>query len=179
MAIPASPSSRSTLCHSTLAPPKKLASKRKRAKVHAMKPQRKTSFHVLGRVFLSTVAVLVLATVPMRASDNNPVSAAILNKLDPELALVVKKSRGETPITQEPDVYKRGGRVLVEIHGAFSRELSDRIGSLGGQVVVGWGTTTTFRAWVPFAQLETLVSRADVRFISAARPSVTRRAQHP
>jgi hypothetical protein len=68
--------------------------------------------------------------------------------------------------------------VLVEINGTISRELSDQIASLGGQLVTGWGTTTTFRAWVPFAQLETLAARADIKSIAAARPSVTRRLKH-
>ena len=96
--------------------------------------------------------------------------------------LVVKQSRGEPPFdrptTVEPDVYKFGGRVLVEIEGSISRELSDQIASLGGQLVIGWGTATTFRAWVPFAQLETLAARADIKSISAARPTITHRLKH-
>jgi len=123
--------------------------------------------------------LLALATAQMTANDDNPVPISILNKLDNELVLVVKKSRGEAPFDrptmQEPDVYKLRGRVLVEIQGTFSRGLSDQIASLGGKVVAGWGTTTNFRAWLPFAQLETLAGRADIKCISAARPSVTRR----
>ena len=140
-----------------------------------MKPHFKTfpHFHVLVRALLAAVAVLALSTAQLTAGDEKSVPASILNKLDDQLALVVKKSRGET--TLQPDVFNFGGRVLVEIEGSFSRELSGQIASLGGQVVTGWGTATTFRAWVPFAQLETLAGRADIRFISAARPSITRR----
>jgi hypothetical protein len=146
-----------------------------------MKPHSKISFHVRARILAAAGMLLALATAQMAANDNNPVPISILNKLDNELGLVVKKSRGEAPFdqptTQEPDVYKLRGRVLVEIQGAFSRGLSDQITSAGGKVVAGWGTTTNFRAWLPFAQLETLAGRADIRFISAARVSVTRRIQ--
>jgi hypothetical protein len=146
-----------------------------------MRPHFLTFLHlqVLGRALLAAVAVLALWTAQLTAGDQKSVPASILSKLDQHLVLVVKKSRGEPPFdrptTLEPDVYKFGGRVLVEIEGSISRELSDQIASLGGQLVTGWGTATTFRAWVPFAQLETLAGRADIRFISAARPTVTRR----
>lgn len=133
----------------------------------------------LGRALLAAVAVLALSTAQLSAGDAKSAPAAILSKLDNDLVLVVKQSRGESPFdkptTVQPDVYKFGGRVLVEIQGTISRELSDQITSLGGQLVAGWGTVTTFRAWIPFAQLETLAGRADIRSISAARPSVTRR----
>ena len=123
--------------------------------------------------------MLALGTAQLNAGDEKSAPAAILSKLDNDLVLVVKQSRGEAPFdrptTLEPDVYKFNGRVLVEIQGTISREVSDQITSLGGQLVIGWGTATTFRAWVPFAQLETLAGRADIKSISAARPSVTRR----
>jgi hypothetical protein len=138
-----------------------------------------TPFYARARTLAAAGMLLALSTAQMAANDSKPLSASILNKLDNELVLVVKKSRGEAPFdrptTQQPDVYKLRGRVLVEIQGTFSRELSDQIANLGGQVVVGWGTTTNFRAWVPFAQLEALAGRADIRSIAAARPSVTRR----
>jgi hypothetical protein len=147
-----------------------------------MKPHFKTfpHFYTLGRALLAAIAVLALWTAQLIAGDQkSAVPASILSKLDNHLVLVVKKSRGEPPFdkptTLEPDVYKFNGRVLVEIEGSISRELSDQLASLGGQLVAGWGTTTTFRAWVPFAQLETLAGRADIRFISAARPTITRR----
>jgi hypothetical protein len=144
-----------------------------------MKPHFKTPFHVLGRALLAVVAALALSTAQLSAGDEKAVAPSILSKLDQHLVLVVKKSRGEPPFDKptavQPDVYKFGGRVLVEIQGSISRELSDQIASLGGQLVTGWGTATTFRAWVPFEQLETLAGRADIKFISAARPTVTRR----
>jgi hypothetical protein len=147
-----------------------------------MKPHCKTPFHVLAPIVVAAIAVLTLATAQMSASGKDPVPAATLNKLDDQLVLVVKKSRAEAPFdkptTLEPDVYKFNGRVLVEIDGVFSRELSDQVASLGGQVVNDWGTTTKFRVWVPFAQLEILAARTDIKSISAARPSITHRLKH-
>lgn len=128
------------------------------------------------------IAAITLSMTQMTASGKDPVPAAVLNKLDSNLLLVVKKSRAEAPFDKEtavePDVFQVHGRVLVEIEGTFSRELSDQVVSLGGQVVNDWGTTTRFRVWVPLAQLETLAARPDIRSISAARPTVTRRLKH-
>ena len=147
-----------------------------------MKPHSKTRFPFHAPAFVAAIATLTLWAAQTTASGNEPLRASTLGKLDPQLVLVVKKSRAEAPFdratTLEPDVYKFRGRVLVEIEGTFSRELSDQIASLGGQVVHDWGTTTRFRAWLPFAQVETLAARADIRSISAARPTVTRRLKH-
>jgi hypothetical protein len=145
-----------------------------------MKPHFKTPFRIHGRTFLAALAVLALSAAQLRAGDaKSAVPATILAKLDSHLTLVVKKSRGEAPFdkptTLQPDVFQSDGRVLVEIEGSISRELSDYIASLGGQLLTGWGTATNFRAWVPFAQVETLAGRADIKSIIAARPTVTRR----
>src|SRR3954470_14005430 len=114
---------------------------------------------VLARIAVAAVAAFALSTAQLPASDNKPLSPSILKKLDSQLVLVVRKTRGESPFdrppTQKPDVFEFRGRVLVEMDGTLSRELSDQIAGLGGQVVSDWGTTTKFRAWVPSAQLET------------------------
>jgi hypothetical protein len=147
-----------------------------------MKPQFKIRAHIFGPTFFTALAMLAVWTVAASASAREPVPAAVLNKLDHQLVLVVKKSRAEAPFdtatAADPDVYKFRGRVLVEIAGVFSRELSDHIASLGGNVVNGWGTTTQFRAWVPFGQLEVLAARADIKSITAARPTITHRLKH-
>ena len=147
-----------------------------------MKLHRKTPLHVLAPIVLAAMAVFTLSTAQMTASGKEPLAASVINKLDSQLVLVVKKSRAEAPFdkatTLEPDVYKFRGRVLVEIEGVFSRELSDQVASLGGQVVTNWGTTTNFRAWVPFAQLEILAARADIKSITAARPTITHHLKH-
>jgi hypothetical protein len=136
-------------------------------------------FRFLAPTLFAAIAVLGLCTTPVTANGREPVPAATLNKLDEQLVLVVKKSRAEAPFdkttTLEPDVYKRHGRVLLEIDATFSRELSDQITSLGGEVVTDWGSTTRFRAWLPFAQLEVLAARPDIKSIAAARPTITHR----
>jgi len=134
----------------------------------------------VGRALFAAVAALVLSTIQLNAGDvKSAVPAAILAKLDKDLVLVVKNSRAEaqsdTATAPQPDVYQSNGRVLVEIQGSVSKELSDQVTSLGGQLVAGWGTATIFRVWIPFAQLETLAGRGDIKFISAARPSITHR----
>jgi hypothetical protein len=139
------------------------------------------SAHALAPILLAAVAVLVIDAVPMTAHGKQPLSASIVEKLDSQLILVVQKSRAESSPNQaatlRPDVYQYQGRALVEIHGALSKDLADQIASLGGQLVTTWGTNTTFRAWIPFAQLETLAGRSDIKSISTARPSVTHRVQ--
>jgi hypothetical protein len=145
-----------------------------------MKPHLKKPFRIQGRTFLAALAALALSTAHLSAGDaKSAVPASVLSKLDNHLTLVVKKSHGEAPFdkptTLQPDVFQSGGRVLVEIEGSISRELSDYIASLGGQLIPGWGTATNFRAWVPFAQVEALAARADIKSITAARPTVTRR----
>jgi hypothetical protein len=142
-------------------------------RMKTMKSHFETPFHALGRALLAAIAVLALSTAQMTASDKEAVPASILNKLDDQLVLVVKKSRGDT--TVQPDVFNFGGRVLVEIQGSISTALADQITSLGGQLVNGWGTATTFRAWIPFAQVETLAGRTDITSVAAARVSVTHR----
>lgn len=143
----------------------------------SMKPEIKTPVPI----FFTALAMLALGMVALTASAREPVPAAVLNKLDHQLVLVVKKSRAEAPFDSasaaDPDVYKFRGRVLVEIAGVFSRELSDYIASLGGNVVSDWGTTTQFRAWVPFAQLEVLAARPDIKSITATRPTITHRVK--
>jgi hypothetical protein len=136
-----------------------------------------------GRALLAAVTALALLTAQLTAGDvKSALPATTLSKLDQHLVLVVKKSRGESPFdkptTLQPDVYQFNGRVLVEIEGSASKELSDQVTSLGGQLVAGWGTATTFRVWIPFAKLETLASRADIKSISAARPTITHRLKH-
>jgi hypothetical protein len=145
-----------------------------------MKPHSKRPFLNLGPTLVAALAVLALSVAQLSAGDaKSAVPASILGKLDSHLTLVVKKNRGEAPFDKptapQPDVFQFDGRVLVEIEGSISKGLSDYIGSLGGQLITGWGTATNFRAWVPFAQVEVLAARADIKSVSAARPTVTRR----
>jgi hypothetical protein len=108
------------------------------------------------------------------------IAAGAVKKLDAQIILALKKSRGEPPFDKptglelEPDIpIKDAGRALVDVEAPASKELLDQIALLGGQVVSGSATATTVRAMVPLSQLETLAGRADVKSISPARPTVT------
>src|SRR5438132_3054579 len=111
----------------------------------------------------------------------NPESlpAAILNKIDPQIVLALKQSRGEAPFdkptTLQPDIPIKdaAGHVLVDMEGSVSKDLVNQIALVGGQVINGSVTATTLRAMVPLLQLETLAGRADVKSISVARPTIT------
>jgi len=105
-----------------------------------------------------------------------PVAAA--GKLDGQIVLALKKSRGQPPFDKptslEPDIpIKDGDRVLVDIEGSVSKALRDHVTLSGGTVPSGSTTTTTLRAMVPLSQLEALASRADVKSIAPATLSVT------
>jgi hypothetical protein len=105
-------------------------------------------------------------------------SQAAKTKLDGQIILALKKSRGQPPFDQptslEPDIpIKDGNRVLVDIEGSVSKALLDQVTLSGGAVPNGSTTTTTLRALVPLSQLEALASRADVKSIAPAQLSVT------
>jgi hypothetical protein len=107
-------------------------------------------------------------------------SQAAKDKLDGQIILALKKSRGEPPFDKatslEPNIpIKDGDRVLVDIQGSVSKALVDQVTLSGGAVPSGSTTTTTLRAMVPLWQLEALAARADVRSIVPAKPSVTSR----
>jgi hypothetical protein len=113
-------------------------------------------------------------------TDNKFIPAAAAGKLDGQIVLALKKSRGQPPFDKptslEPDIpIKDGDRVLVDIEGSVSKALLDQVTLSGGAVPNGSTTTTTLRAMVPLSQLEALASRTDVNFISPAKPAVISR----
>ena len=103
-------------------------------------------------------------------------------KLDGQLLLALRKSRGEPPFdkptTLEPEIpVKDSDRVLVDIEGSISKALTDQITLSGGALPDNAASTTTLRAMVPLSQLETLATRSDVTSISPAKPSITSRLE--
>ena len=101
-------------------------------------------------------------------------------KLDDQLLLALRKSRGEPPFDRptslEPAIpVKDGDRVLVDIQGSVSKPLLDQVTLMGGALPDKSESTSALRAMVPLSQLETLASRPDVQFISPAKVSVTTR----
>jgi hypothetical protein len=101
-------------------------------------------------------------------------------KLDGQLLLALRKSRGEPPFDRptslEPAIpVKDGDRVLVDIEGWVSKALLDQITLMGGALPDNAASNTMLRAMVSLSQLENLASRADVTSISPAKVSVTTR----
>jgi len=165
--------------------PPSLLKKEARNRMKTMKPHCKTfrHFQFLARTLLAAVAVLALSTAQMTASDKNSVPASTLKKLDTQLVLALKKSRGEPPFDKptslEPNIpVKHNGRVLVDMQATVSTALLNRIVLVGGWVDNSSATATTLRAWVPFSQLEALAARADVKSISPARPTIKSGVKH-
>src|SRR4029077_15165792 len=103
-------------------------------------------------------------------------------KLDGQLLLALRKSRGEPPFDQptslEPTIpVMDGDRVLVDIEGSVSQTLLDQVKLIGGVLPDSSPSNTVLRAMVPVSQLETLASRADVKSILPAKVSVTTRIE--
>jgi hypothetical protein len=144
----------------------------------SMKPHHKKPFQVLARILLAAVAMLALSAAgTTNASDLKPVPAFALKKLDTQLVLALKKSRGEPPFDKptslEPDIpFKHNDRVLVEIEATVSTALFSQIAHMRGWVDYSSATPTKLRAMIPLSQLEALAGRADVRSISPAHPTI-------
>lgn len=117
-----------------------------------------------------------LVLMAIRLDD---LSAAAVEKLDDQLVLALKKSRGEAPfdrpISFRPEDFEKPGSVLVDIRASASSELLNQIAQLGGEVINGWQTATALRAWVPFTALDAVANLNGIRSMSAARPSITHR----
>ena len=101
-------------------------------------------------------------------------------KLDGQLLLALRKSRGEPPFdkptTLEPDIpIKDGDRVLVDIEGSISEPLLNQVTLGGGALPDSSPSSTMLRAMVPLSQLEALATRSDVKSIAPAKLSVTTR----
>lgn len=103
-------------------------------------------------------------------------------KLDGQLLLALRKSRGEPPFDKptslEPAIsIKDADRVLVDIAGSVSKALTDQVTLRGGSLPPNAASSTTLRAMVPLSQLQSLALRDDVKFISPAQLSVTNRLE--
>jgi hypothetical protein len=117
-------------------------------------------------------------------SGESALPGGTLSKLDGQIVLALKQSRGQAPFdkptTLEPDIpIKDGNRVLVDVRASVSKELLNEIAFLGGQVVKNPDSSTIVRAMIPLSQLETLAGRAEVKSISPARPTITSHIKVP
>jgi hypothetical protein len=126
--------------------------------------------HRIVGLLLAALAVLALTTINMFASgDSSP-----LSKLDPQIVLALKQSRGQPPFDKptslQPDIpIKDPGRILVELDATVSKQLLDQIVLIGGQVWSSAESSHTICAMVPLAALEGLAARPDIKSIAPAR----------
>ena len=138
---------------------------------------RGVTYHFVAHYHGSTGNDLVL----LRTNDKESLPAATLKKLDAQIVLALKKSRGEPPFDKptslQPDIpFQHAGSVLVDMEASVSKELLNQIALVGG-VINDSESAASLRAMVPLSQLETLAGRADVKFISPARPIATSRVK--
>ena len=131
------------------------------------------SYHFVANYYGGQGRDLVLMRI--RLDD---LSAAAREKFNDPLLLALKKSRGEPPFdrstTLRPEDHEKGGRVLVDIAASVSPDLSNQIAQLGGEPIKSSQTATTMRAWVPFAQLESIANLPAIKSMSAATLTLTR-----
>lgn len=128
---------------------------------------------------LPLLAAIALSMFSL-AYAGGSIPATIAKKLDAQIVLALKQSRGEPPFDKPTSLYPDipimiQGRALVDIKATVSSELLDGVALVGGQVVKGSEKATTLQAWVPLQKMEILAARPEVKFISPARPVGTSR----
>jgi hypothetical protein len=132
-------------------------------------------------VGVSTVAGLLIdngAAVAQTVSNSaagatESLPTSTLKKLDPQIVLALKQSRGEPPFDKptslQPDIPMRAGdRLLVDLDVTVSEGLLNQIALSGGKVANSPDPTHIIRAMIPLTQVEALAGRADVKSISPA-----------
>ena len=114
----------------------------------------------------------------VKAKDKESLPAATLKKLDAQIVLALKKSRGEPPFDRptslQPDIpIQDGASVLIDLDATVSDDLLTQIERIGGKVAKSPDPAHIIRAMIPLSQLETLAGRADVKSISPATLTIT------
>ncbi len=134
-----------------------------------------TSLHAAGT---KEEAPSGFQNIAQAAMEKEPPATSAQSKLDAQIVLALKQSRGEIAFDKrsasEPDIpIKDGSRVLVDLDATVSEELRKHIALIGGQLAPSPDSARIIRAMIPLAQVEALAGRADINFISPARLSVT------
>ncbi len=136
----------------------------------------------MKRIILSLLAATAALTLSTAGSFAGEEASSTGQKLDAQLLLALKQSRGQAPFDKptslQPDIpVKDGASVLVDVEATVSTDLVTHITLIGGKVAPSPDPSHIIRAMVPLSQLEALAGRADVKFISTARPTVTSRIE--
>lgn len=100
------------------------------------------------------------------------------DKLDSQIVLALKKSRGEPPFDRPTQLQVQvpvdaEGRVLVDIKANVSAGLLAALENLGGKVIGSYPAFGAIRASVPLEGLEKLALRADVQSCRLAARATT------
>ena len=123
----------------------------------------------MGQQFGATSAPTAADTA--MPPDEKAARTGAQQKLDARIVLALRQSRGQPPFDQ-PTAMQPGleigpdGRVRVDLEATVSKELLERIRSLGGEVIDSFAPARVVRAIVPLAQMEALASLEEVAFIS-------------
>ena len=137
-----------------------------------------TSLHAAGT---NEEAPSGFPNIAQLANEKELPATSTQSKLDSQIVLALKQSRGEAPfdgrtalepgipITQPDIPIKDGPRVLIDLEATVSEELRTHIGLIGGQLAPSPDATRIIRAMIPLAEVEALAARADITFISPAR----------
>lgn len=109
---------------------------------------------------------------------------SMLEKVDSNLVLAWKKSRGEAPFdrptTLQPSVVAEAdGRLLVDLDATVTSELLAAIQQVGGTVIASFAQARAVRALVPLAALEALARRPEIKFINPAAQAMNNRIEAP
>ena len=142
---------------------------------------------IRGQALVAVVVALLAASVhaadpatvapqPMQASPRNdtPAAPSVDNKLDAQITLALKQSRGEPPFdkptTIQPDIPIRDGpRVLVDLSASVSDDLLKHVETIGGRLAPSPDSAKVVRAMIPLGELEALARRTDITYIAPAR----------
>ena len=113
-----------------------------------------------------------MATTPTAAPTIAPASA-IEKKLDPQIALALKQSRGELPTAGPgavmPNIPIRDAtRMLVDVSVPVTQNVLDHFKAIGAQVSASSVLRHTVRAMVPITEIDGLAAREDVQAITPA-----------
>lgn len=136
----------------------------------------------MKRIILSLLAASAALTLSTAGSFAGEQALPAGQKLDEQIVLALKQSRGQPPFDKatsvRPDIPIRDGEaVLVDVEATVSADLTTHITDLGGKVAQSPDAAHIIRAMIPLAQLEALAGRADVQFISPAKLAVISRIE--
>ena len=129
------------------------------------------------------VSATALRQIEAVAADKAGRTAA-QQKMDSQLIYAARESRNQFAVLGVPNLKSQArmsadGRVLVDIRAFVNADLLRDIVRVGGQVLNAFPASGAIRALLPAASIESVATRADVRFIGRAVRAKTLREYSP